>query len=401
MLINPFKVQKNIQNSPLNYKNKECVKEIEITKIQDYLVENYLEYLQNDFNQILENKVKEYLLLNYSKIDDEQFEKIKNKLFDKLFGYGILQKYIDLKDVSDIRAVKYNEIYIKQKGKWIKTKEKFNSEEEFINYIRYCFIKNNSSINYENPLKAVSDKKYNIRIEAGIYPVNIISPSLVIRIHSENRLTLDNLFKEHKMLDKKSYNEIIKIINTNGNLIISGKGGSGKTTLLRAIINHIPETMSIAINEDTSEIRSSSGNIIERETIIGRNEKKIELKDLMKSSLLESNDILVVGELKGEETSYFIDAISTGHIGYATIHSNNIENVLNRLVLLFKRDEKNSKYERDFIYNLFASCIDYLIYMKQYKVDKIVKVIYSSKRSTVYFKNIYSRNNEGEKECTL
>ena len=68
-------------------------------------------------------------------------------------------------------------------GKWCKIDESFSSETEFYNFVRYCVLKNNGKITHENPIVIVSDRKNHLRIEAGISPVNIISPSLVIRIH--------------------------------------------------------------------------------------------------------------------------------------------------------------------------------------------------------------------------
>ena len=64
----------------------------------------------------------------------------------------------------------------------------------------------------------------------------------------------------------------------------------------------------------------------------------------MEHSLVMSNDVIVVGELKGEETSYFIDAISTGHMGLATVHASSALNTLDRILVLFKRDIKNRKF---------------------------------------------------------
>ena len=60
--------------------------------------------------------------------------------------------------------------------------------------------------------------------------------------------------------------------------------------------------------------------------------------DFFYNELYEENlyDVIVVGELKGAESMAFLDAISTGHIGYATIHSNNSENTINRLSILMK-----------------------------------------------------------------
>ena len=115
-------------------------------------------------------------------------------------------------------------------------------------------------------------------------------------------------------------------------------------------------------------------NVIQREVIENRDEsKKITLEKLMKQSLVMSNDVIVVGEMKGAETSVFIDAIGTGHIGYATVHSDSAVNTINRLITLFKRDVRVQAYKEEFVKDLLVSSIDYIIYLENYKVCEILK----------------------------
>ena len=339
MLINPYDLEKGISDDF----NKE---DINIEEIQKNIILKYNKELNNEKKEKLIEKIKLLLINNYNIKDNDKIKKICDIVISNMFGYGILQKYIENENITDIRVVRYDYIYIKEKGKWQRVNDSFNNNKEFEEYIRYIILKNNSNINFDTPIVVTSDKKYNLRIEAGIFPVNSISANLVIRIHRpNNNISLESLFVIDEMLDAKSYKLINKMIYENKNIILAGKGGSGKTTLLRAIIDKIPNDKSISINEETTELYIDSKNAIQREIVLNReNDKKITLEKLMKHSLVMSNDIIVVGELKGEEASVFIDSISTGHVGLATVHSDSIYNVLNSLIILFKRDEKTSKY---------------------------------------------------------
>lgn len=262
-------------------------------------------------------------------------------------------------------------------------------------YIRYSIIKNNSNINFDTPIVVISDKKYNLRIEAGISPVNSVSPSLVIRIHRKSNLTLDVLQQNIKMLDSNSYNIIKGAIVQQKNIIISGKGGSGKTTLLKCIINEIPDDRAITINEETSELFIEGKNVIQREILENRNnDKKIDLDKLMRHSLVMSNDVIVVGEIKGKEMTTFLDAICTGHTGLATVHSDSAYNTINRLVTLFKKDINAQSYKEEFIENILASSIDYIIFMKDYKVNQIAKYKYNNDINKFQLNLIYERKDK-------
>ncbi len=390
MIINMFKNECKTQEYKNNISPKMMVnKDISIKELKKFVIKNYLDFLQKNAKEELKIKISEYLINELSFESDKANEKI-DILFDEMFGYGFLQKYIENKNVSDIRVVRYDLIYIKEIGKWKKVEDKFENSEEFNEFLRYCAIKNGAKINHDVPIIVVSDKYFNLRIEIGIEPVNVNSSSLVIRIHRSENKSLEILFVCENMLDADSYKIINSAIIQKNNIIISGKGGSGKTTLLRSIIKSLPDNISISINEETAELNITGKNIIQREILQNR-ENKIGLEKLMQHSLVMSNDVIVVGEMKGSETSVFIDAISTGHIGYATVHSDNCENTLTRLITLFKRDVRAQSYKEKFISQILASSIDYIIYMENYSVYQICKISFDKKSEKAIIESIYKK----------
>ncbi len=390
MIINMFKNECKTQEYKNNISQKIMVnKDISIKELKKFVIKNYLDFLQKNAKEELKIKISEYLINELSFESDKANEKI-DILFDEMFGYGLLQKYIQNKNVSDIRVVRYDLIYIKEIGKWKKVEDKFENSEEFDEFLRYCAIKNGAKINHDVPIIVVSDKYFNLRIEIGIEPVNVNSSSLVIRIHRSENKSLESLFVCENMLDADSYKIINSAIMQKNNVIISGKGGSGKTTLLRSIIKSLPDDISISINEETAELNITGKNIIQREILQNR-ENKIGLEKLMQHSLVMSNDVIVVGEMKGSETSVFIDAISTGHIGYATVHSDNCENTLTRLITLFKRDVRAQSYKEEFISQILASSIDYIIYMENYSVYQICKISFDKRSEKAIIESIYKK----------
>ena len=390
MLINPFKLESEQENKE-NEDNVKYEPEEIILKLRDYVINNYMDYLKENMKDKLKEKLNKDIYDLYGITDEQKVNNIITILLDKMFGYGILQKYIESKDVTDIRVVKFDSIYIKRKGIWEKVEDKFTSEEEFNEYVRYCALKNNSNINFDVPIITVSDKIYNLRIEMGIEPANVKSPNIVIRIHRFNEIiNLETLFLVYDMLDASSYKILLNAVNEGKNIIFSGKGGSGKTTLLRAILQKIPDEKSISINEETAELNIQNKNVIQREVIENREEsKKISLEKLMKQSLVMSNDVIVVGEMKGSETSVFIDAIGTGHIGYATVHSDSAKNTINRLITLFKRDVRVQAYKEEFVKELLINSIDYIVYLENFKVVNILKKEIIN--NNCMYDNIYER----------
>ena len=387
MLINPLKSE----NTKTNEEGQDISKRDAISEIISFLINNYSEYLSDvDVNRkVVENIVKEKVYSDYANMNTDS---TINDILNRLFGYHILQKYIDNQEVSDIRVTRYDNIVIKRNGIWEKTKESFYNEEDFLNFVRYCVLKNQGKITTESPIVVVSDRKNNLRIEAGIEPVNVSSPNLVIRIHRPNNLqTMEELcFTNIEMFNLEIYKFLLNAIKAGGNIIISGKGGSGKTTLMRNLINRIPEDLAITSNEETAELYSTHPNIIQREILKNRaDDKNITLAKLTAHSLVMSNDVVVIGELKGEEAMVFFDAVATGHRGYATVHSDSSLNTIDRLVTLMKRDAKAQSYTDKYLRKLLSMSVDLVVFMKNFKVHEISEVLYNQETDDVEYNPLF------------
>jgi len=385
MLIDPYKaVNKVIETDNNSVKTDRIVNELIAFLIDEYAPIIGTSGTDTKSRVAVENVIREKLVkdYNYGNCDTEDLIK---SIIDRIFGYHILQKYIEDADVSDIRAISWNKIYIMKNGKWMKVEDSFSGEVEFYNFVRYCVLKNNGKITHEQPLAVVSDKQNHLRIEAGISPVNIVSPSLVIRIHRpDDNLTLQRLCEEKNMMNDEMMKFLKSGVHAGCNIIVAGKGGSGKTTLLRACLEELPDTVSVTSNEETAELYSAHGNMIQREIIKNRASGNILLDELTRHSLVMSNDLIVIGELKGAEAMSFFDGVSTGHIGYATVHSESAELVLDRIVTLMKKDVLAQQYSDRYLKDILAQSVDLIVYMRNFKIYGIHQVKFSYSNGVEY-----------------
>lgn len=385
MIINAYKI--NLADQEKNKKS-----EVDIIKeITNSVIKEEKELIESNNKEKVSQNILNRLYNDYNIGDEKIAQKIKSEIVNKIYGYGLLQKYIDNFNITDIRAVEFNNIFVKENGCWRKIQECFSTKDEFEEYVRFCAYKNNSNINLENPVVVFSDRKNALRIEAGIEPANVTGPSLVIRIHrKDNRVNLETLFIKHNMLDKKSYNIIKHKIKALDNIILCGKGGSGKTTLLKTIIERLPKEIAITTNEETAEFYLKDRNVIQRECILNRSENRnLDLEKLSRHSLVMSNDVIVIGELKGKEANSFFDSISTGHTGFATVHADSAKNAIERLITLIKKDIKAQYYTEEFLRRYLCSSIDYIVYMKDFKVNEILMIKYDNDKNNIIYEKIY------------
>ena len=367
-----------------------------VSEIIGYLINYHADSLADvqtkpENNKNIERTIREKIHRDHAHINIDVNELVK-KVLDRLFGYHILQKYIDDKNISDVRVVDWDNIHIKRKGRWIKTRDRFSDSADYNNFVRYCVLKNKGKITEEKPVVVVSDRKNKLRIEAGIPPVNIGSPNLVIRVHRPEFFTrLNELYSgDSYMMNLEIYNFLLEAITAGCSIIISGKGGSGKTTLMRALIDKIPENLAITSNEETAELFSHHPNIIQRQILSNREAgRNISLENLTAQALLMTNDVIVVGELKGAEAMVFFDSVSTGHRAYATVHSDSAEMTLDRLVTLMKRDHQAQTYSDQYLKELLADSVDLVVYMKNFRVAEISEVILDRQKRTVSYNNLF------------
>ena len=385
MIINAYKVVTKDQSEELKT-DKQIINEITLS-----LIKEQQEIIVNSRKQEAEEKIVSCLYNKYHLNDINKIKKLTREIIDRIYGYGILQKYIDNENISDIRVVAYNQIYIKEKGKWKKTNGTFESKDDLEEYVRFCALKNSASINLETPIVIFSDRVNSLRIEAGLEPANVTGPSLVIRIHRKNTGTsLEKLYAEYNLLDQQSYKIIKFKVDSMKNVILCGKGGSGKTTLLKALIARIPKEYAITTNEETAEFYLEERNVIQRECILSRSkDKNVDLAKLSRHSLVMSNDIIIIGELKGSEANSFFDAISTGHTGLATVHADSVTNTIDRLITLIKKDIKAQHYTEQFLRRFLASSIDYVVFMKDFKVNEIAEILLNKETDEIEYKSLY------------
>lgn len=117
-------------------------------------------------------------------------------------------------------------------------------------------------------------------------------------------------------------------------LIFSGGTASGKTTGLNAIAQFIPPQAKVVSIEDTREVNLPHHNWIKAVTRSGSTSEgtgEIGMFDLLKASLRQRPEYILVGEVRGIEATVAFQAMATGHTVYSTMHADSARSVVYRL----------------------------------------------------------------------
>ena len=126
-----------------------------------------------------------------------------------------------------------------------------------------------------------------------------------------------------------------------GLVLVTGPTGSGKSTTLAAIIdeaNRLRKDHVVTIEDPIEFVHQSQGCIINHREV-GIHTKSFAAA--LRGALREDPDIILVGEMRDLETiALAIEAASTGHLVFATVHTTSAAKTVDRIIEVFPASEQ-------------------------------------------------------------
>jgi twitching motility protein PilT len=137
-----------------------------------------------------------------------------------------------------------------------------------------------------------------------------------------------------------------------GLVLVTGPTGSGKSTTLAAMIDliNMERADHVLTIEDPIEFVHPQKKCLINQREVGRHTKSF--STALKAALREDPDIVLVGELRDLETTEMaLETAETGHLVFATLHTNTAVSTIDRVIDQFSPDEQRV------IRNMLASSI--------------------------------------------
>jgi len=129
---------------------------------------------------------------------------------------------------------------------------------------------------------------------------------------------------------------------TQGLVLVTGATSQGKSTTLAAMINEINQTRSVHIIsiEDPIEYTYPISRAIIDQREVGID--TFHFNNALRSTLRQNPDVIMVGEMRDLETiSTTITAAETGHLVFATLHTNSASQTIHRIVDVFPGEQQD------------------------------------------------------------
>ncbi len=137
-----------------------------------------------------------------------------------------------------------------------------------------------------------------------------------------------------------------------GIVLVTGPTGSGKSTTLARIIdeiNRVHAKMIVTVEDPIEYLHTSKKSAIVQREICG---DAVSLADALVAAMRQDPDVIMIGEIRDHATAEAaLSAAQTGHLVFATLHTQDAVRTINRMLELFP------PYERDSARVLFAEAL--------------------------------------------
>lgn len=260
--------------------------------------------------------------------------RLRQQVFNRLRKLDVLQELVEDDSISEIMINGYDQIFVERDGEVVQTEYRFESKERYEDIVQQIVAGANRSVNRMNPI-------VDARLENGSRVNVILEPIALDGTTMTIRKFRDQVWHMEKLVELGTLDDLVAellqiLVQARYNMIVSGGTGSGKTTMLNLLSEFIPEDERIITIEDSAELNLRGiPNLVRLET---RNnnvegEHGIAIKDLIRASMRLRPDRLIVGEVRGEEAFFMINAaMNTGHDGsLSTCHANSCKDAISRL----------------------------------------------------------------------
>ncbi|MCA9386662.1 PilT/PilU family type 4a pilus ATPase [Candidatus Dojkabacteria bacterium] len=173
------------------------------------------------------------------------------------------------------------------------------------------------------------ERRFRVNIFRTMGDISIVMRLIPKKILSIDELELPQILKELSKVPA-------------GLVLLTGPTGSGKSTTLAAVLNYINTTRAehIITLEDPIEFVFPKGQSLIDQRELGQDFN--EWPDALKAILRQDPNVVLVGEMRDHETiSSTVTVSETGHLVFATLHTNSASQTIDRIIDVFPEAQQS------------------------------------------------------------
>lgn len=300
-----------------------------------------------NFTELAQEEAREYL---YDKIDmvvdkynislsQKQREVIRYYVYRDFAGLGKLEPLMNDREVEDISCDGSGiPVYVYHRNPRfgsIRTNLVWEEPGELDSFVMKLAQRTGKSISVSEPLLdgALPDGS---RVQATLATdIARKGSNFTIRRFTEDPLTPVHMM-DYETENAQMLSYLWTLVEHGKSVLVAGTTGSGKTSQLNALSLFIRPDKKIVSIEDTPELRLPHDHWVPEVARSGfgtsaEESGQVSMDDLLKESLRQRPEYIIVGEVRGEEAYILFQQMATGHTGLSTIHADSLEMLMDRL----------------------------------------------------------------------
>jgi twitching motility protein PilU len=165
----------------------------------------------------------------------------------------------------------------------------------------------------------------------------------IFKQRNETAMVARNINTDIPKFDDLGLPEILKnvVMTKRGLVLFVGGTGSGKSTSLAALIDHRNSSSGghiITIEDPVEYVHRHKKSLINQREV-GVDTRSF--KNALKNTLRQAPDVILIGEIRDRETmEHALEFAETGHLAISTLHANNANQALERIINLFPEERR-------------------------------------------------------------
>ena len=322
-------------------------------------------------------------------MDDSAIAQVSNEFLDYQYEVLGIREFMASPEVTEICINQPGELYLESRGGWRRVEVPtltFDRARQFCTAV----------VNESNTGQRITDVDpvVSLTFPTGQRAQFVIPPacdagkiSITIRLPSKHTKTLaqyqEDGFFDQILEDTRGISDVDRellalraerryadffrqaVLNKK-NIVVAGATGSGKTTFMKSLVHHIPHEERLVTIEDARELFLDQPNVVHLlYSKGGQSTSNVTAKSCMEACLRMKPDRIILAELRGDESFYFIRNCASGHPGSITsCHAGSTEQTWDQLALMVKASTEGSGLEFSTIKRLLMLTIDIVVHIK-------------------------------------
>ena len=324
-----------------------------------------------------------------------QRNELRNRAVAQLIGLGELDEFLRDREVDDVLVTNGTDVWVDRRGALQRVASLPPGRAEQL--VDRAIAPLGRRLDRSSPI-------VDARLPSGARLCAVLPPLAVDGMAVAIRKQRDRVLPLSAFTDAVGVQVLEELVDRRCNTVISGATSTGKTTLLAALLARCGDRERLVVVEDTAELALQHPHLVRLEgrppTVDGP--PPIDLAALVRTALRLRPDRIVVGEVRGDESVAFVQAMNTGHDGScSTCHANGPLDALLRLESLVLQAAPT--WPLAAIRAQLARSVDVIVHVDRVgdrrRVRSIAEVVATSDGGAPQVRALAERNHDGLRRC--